>query len=152
MAQQNVFPRLIGRVHPRFHTPAASLVVQGVWSILLLFSGTFDTLTDTLIFVSWIFYAAGAYGVFVLRKKMRDVPRPYKVPGYPVVPWTFVIFAVIYLVFTVYNDIAGYREALSHGQHAIINSAFGVFLVLIGTPIYFFYRKKTCKAHRRQQP
>jgi basic amino acid/polyamine antiporter, APA family len=140
MAHHNVFPRFIGRVHPRFHTPAASLIVQGLWSVLLLFSGTFDTLTDTLIFVSWVFYAAGAYGIFVLRKKMPDAPRPYRVPGYPLVPWIFVIFAVIYLVFTVYNDITGYRAALSQGKPAIINSVFGTVLVLIGTPIYFLYR------------
>src|SRR5256886_2302715 len=98
MAQQNVFPRLIGRVHPRFHTPAASLLVQGVWSVLLLFSGTFDTLTDTLIFVSWIFYGASAYGVFVLRRKEPDTPRPYRVPGYPWVPAAFVLSAGMFVV------------------------------------------------------
>ncbi len=143
MAQRNVFPRFLGRVHPRFHTPAASLVVQGIWSALLLLSGTFDTLTDTLIFVSWIFYAAGAYGVFILRRKMPDAPRPYKVPGYPVVPWVFVVFSVIYLGFTVYNDIGLYRAAVAEGRPTLINSVFGVALVLVGTPAYFFYRRRS---------
>jgi len=78
MARVNAFPSLLGNVHPRFHTPAAWLVAQGVWSVLLLFSGTFDRLTDTLVFVSWIFYAAGAYGVIVRRRKMPDAPRPTK--------------------------------------------------------------------------
>ena len=142
MARMNVFPQRLGDVHPRFNTPAASLVVQGVWSVLLLFSGTFDTLTDTLIFVSWVFYAVGAYGVFVMRKKMPDAPRPYKVPGYPYVPWIFIIFAALYLVFTVYNDVVGYRAAVAEGRPALINSAFGTALVLIGAPIYFFYRNK----------
>lgn len=142
MAHHNVFPRFIGNVHPQFRTPAASLIVQGIWSVLLLFSGTFDTLTDTLIFVSWVFYAAGAYGVFVLRKKMPETPRPYRVPGYPLVPWIFVLFAAVYLLFTVYNDITGYRAALSQGKPAIINSLFGTVLVLIGTPIYFIYRQR----------
>ena len=142
MAQRNVFPRFIGKAHPRFHTPAASLAVQGIWSVLLLFSGTFDTLTDTLIFVSWIFYAAGAYGVFVLRRKNPDAPRPYRVPGYPWVPWIFILFAITYLVFTIYNDILAYQNAIAHGRPAIINSAFGTVLVLIGTPIYFFYRSR----------
>jgi APA family basic amino acid/polyamine antiporter len=109
---------------------------------LLLFSGTFDTLTDTLIFVSWIFYAAGAYGVFVLRRKMPDAPRPYKVPGYPFVPWIFVLFAVLYLLFTIYNDVVAYQAAVAQGKPAMINSAFGTVLVLIGTPIYFFYRSR----------
>lgn len=140
MAQANVFPKVMGSLHPRFHTPAGSLWVQGVWSILLLFSGTFDTLTDTLIFVSWIFYAAGAYGVFVLRRRQPDAPRPYKVPGYPFVPWVFVLFSLLYLGFTVYNELVAYRAAVAAGKPALINSAFGLALVFIGTPIYFFYR------------
>ena len=140
MARMNVFPRFLGNVHPRFHTPAASLVVQGAWSVVLVFSGTFDILTDTLIFVSWIFYAVGAYGVFVLRRKMPDAPRPYKVPGYPFVPWAFIVFSVIYLCFSVYNDVVTYRAALAAGNPALLNTAFGTVLVLVGTPIYFFYR------------
>jgi APA family basic amino acid/polyamine antiporter len=143
MARRQVFPQFLGRAHPRFHTPAASLVVQAIWSVVLLFSGTFDMLTDTLIFVSWIFYAASAYGVFVLRRKEPDAPRPYKVPGYPVVPWIFILVAILYLVFTVYNDVVGYREAVAQGKPALINSAFGTVLVLIGAPIYLFYRRRT---------
>jgi APA family basic amino acid/polyamine antiporter len=138
MAQRNVFPAFIGRTHPRFHTPAASLVVQGIWSVLLLFSGTFDTLTDMLIFVSWVFYAAGAFGIFVLRRKEPNAPRPYKVPGYPFVPIIFILFSVLYLVLTVINDVKEYQA----GHQPTINSAFGTALVLIGMPIYFIYRKK----------
>ena len=139
MARVNVFPSMLGRVHPRFHTPGASLVVQGIWSALLLFSGTFDTLTDTVIFVSWIFYAAGAYGVFILRKKMPNALRPYKVPGYPVVPWIFVIFSVNFIGLTVFNEINAYRA----GTAPMINSLFGTVLVLVGAPIYLFYRRRT---------
>jgi len=142
MAQAGAAPRFLGQVHPRFHTPAASLVLQGVWSVLLLFSGTFDTLTDTLIFVTWIFYAAGAYGVFVLRKKMPDAPRPYRVPGYPFVPLTFIAFAVTFLVLTAYNDVATYQAAKAAGKPGMITALFGVVLVLLGTPIYFFYHRK----------
>ena len=142
MARMGHFPRRLGSVHPRFHTPATSLVVQGIWSILLLLSGTFDTLTDTLIFVSWAFYAVGAYGVFILRRKLPDAPRPYKVPGYPLVPWIFIVFAVLYLVFTVYNDIIGYQASVTAGKPAMINSAFGAVLTLIGAPIYLFYRTR----------
>jgi APA family basic amino acid/polyamine antiporter len=145
MSRHNVFPRFLGVAHRRFHTPGASLLVQGVWSILLLLSGTFDTLTDTLIFISWIFYAMGAYGVFVLRRKEPDTPRAYRVPGYPLLPWIFVLFAATYLVFTIYNDIVGYQAAVAEGKPAIINSAFGAFLVLIGTPIYFYYRSRRAR-------
>jgi APA family basic amino acid/polyamine antiporter len=140
MARHNVFPRFLGRTHPRFHTPAASLVMQCAWSILLLFSGTFDSLTDTLIFVSWIFYAAGAFGLFVLRRRYRDAERPYRVPGYPWVPAVFVIFAIVFLVLTVYGDITKFVAAREAGEPAVINSAFGLLLVALGIPIYLFYR------------
>ena len=140
MARHNVFPRFLGRAHPRFHTPAASLVMQCGWSVLLLFSGTFDSLTDTLIFVSWIFYAAGAFGLFVLRRRMKDAERPYRVPAYPWVPAIFVVFAIVFLVLTVYSDVASYIAAREAGEHAVINSLFGLSLVALGIPIYLFYR------------
>jgi len=151
MARHNVFPRFLGNAHPRHHTPAASLVVQCAWSVLLLFSGTFDTLTDTLIFISWIFYAAGAYGIFVLRRREPDTPRPYRVPGYPVVPWIFIIFALAYLVLTVYGDIMNYQAAVAAGEPAIINSAFGLFLVLIGVPFYFYFRWRNRQPERAEE-
>ena len=146
MARRNVFPALLGHKHPRFHTPSASLVVQGLWCVALVFTGTFDTLTDTLIFVGWLFYAAGAYGVFVLRRKEPNTPRPFKVPGYPFIPAAFVVFAAAFLALTIYNDVTGYRAAVAAGKPAIINCAFGMFLVLLGTPIYFFYRAKRSKS------
>jgi APA family basic amino acid/polyamine antiporter len=142
MARREMFPAFLGAAHPRFHTPAASLVVQGVWSVLLLFSGTFDTLTDTLIFVSWIFYGASAYGVFVLRRKEPNTPRPYRVPGYPWLPWIFVVFSAVFLVLSIYNDVSTYRAAVAAGKPALINCAFGAALVLLGAPVYFFYRTR----------
>ncbi len=145
MARARVFPQVMGSLHPRFHTPAGSLWVQGVWSILLLFSGTFDTLTDTIIFVSWLYYAASAYGVMVLRRREPDTPRPYRVPGYPLVPWLFVLFSLLYLGFTVYNDLVIYRAAVAEGRPAMINSAFGLALVFVGTPIYLFYRARATR-------
>ena len=140
MGERGMFPALLGRAHPRFRTPAASLLVQAGWSILLLFSGTFDTLTDTLIFVSWFFYAANAWAVIVLRRCEPDALRPFKTPGYPLVPVVFVGFGLVYLVLTLGNDVAAYRKAVATGQPALMNSALGVALVLSGTPIYFFYR------------
>jgi APA family basic amino acid/polyamine antiporter len=140
MARRKVFPAILGVAHPRFHTPAASLFLQAFWSVLLLFSGTFDTITDTLVFISWIFYAAGAYGVFVLRRKDPDAPRPYRVPGYPYLPAIFVAFAVTFLVLTIYHDVTSYHAEVAAGNSAIINCAFGSVLVLLGSPIYLFYK------------
>ena len=140
MAGGGMFPAFLGQTHPRFHTPGASLLMQAGWSIVLLFSGTFDTLTDTLIFVSWFFYAANAWAVVVLRRREPDAPRPFRVPWYPVVPILFVGFGLVYLILTLCNDVANYRQAVAAGKPALLNSALGAALVLSGTPIYFFYR------------
>jgi APA family basic amino acid/polyamine antiporter len=138
MSRRGMFFPVFGNVSPKYHTPANALTLQAVWSCALVMSGSFDDLTDMLIFVSWIFYAMGAYGVIILRKKMSDTPRPYKVPWYPYIPLTFVVVASIYVVITLYNDIHNY----ANGKSEIINSAFGLILVLIGLPLYYFFKRK----------
>lgn len=138
MAHRKQIHSSIGKTHSRFKTPANSLMLQAGWASVLVLSGTFDILTDMLIFVSWIFYAMGAYGVFVLRKKIPDVHRPYKVVGYPWVPIIFIVFASAFVVLTLYNDINAY----SQGKTQLINSLFGLLLVALGLPFYFYYLKK----------
>ncbi|OGU38087.1 MAG: hypothetical protein A2X61_06390 [Ignavibacteria bacterium GWB2_35_12] len=132
-----LFP-IFGNVHPKYRTPGNALILQAVWASLLVLSGTFDILTDMLIFVSWIFYGLGAFGVFVLRKKMPDRYRPYKVIGYPVIPAIFVIFATAFVLFTLINDIENYVA----GKVQIINSLFGILLVGIGIPFYIYFKRK----------
>ena len=139
------FPSLAS-VHPKFQTPGVSLIVQALWSSLLILSGTFDTLTDMLIFVSWIFYGMGAYGVFILRKKMPDTFRPYKVWGYPYVPAIFVIFSAFFLGITLYNDINNYvLNNFAKGEPRIIKSLFGLMFVAIGIPFYIYFKKRLNK-------
>ncbi len=144
MARDGVFFKKIGFVHPKNKTPANALLIQAVWSCVLVLSGTFDILTNMLIFVSWIFYAMGAYGVFVLRKKMPNAHRPYKVIGYPWLPAIFVAFATVFVIFTLYNDILNYVE----GRTEIINSVFGLALTGIGIPIYVYYKRKNKKLNK----
>ena len=138
MAHQRLFFRSMGRVHPRFRTPANALLWQGVWSSVLVLSGTFDQLTDQVIFVSWVTYALGALAVFILRRKMPDHPRPYKVWGYPVTPVLFILFASVYIVFTLYSDISGFVS----GRFPLINSVMGLFWVAIGIPGFLFWAAK----------
>lgn len=138
MSKRGRFFHPMGSVHPGFRTPGNALVVQAVWASLLVMSGTFDTLTDMLIFVSWVFYAIGAYGVFVLRKKLPHVPRPYKVWGYPWVPAIFVVFATVFVVVTLYNDVL----AFANGDVPMINSVFGLLLVATGIPLYFLFKRR----------
>jgi APA family basic amino acid/polyamine antiporter len=95
-------------------------------------------LTDMFVFVSWIFYAIIAVGLFILRKKLKDVPRLYKVWGYPIVPGVFILFTLFYLCLTVYNDVKNYVD----GKSPIINSLLGLGLTLAGVPLYFYFKKK----------
>ena len=138
MAREKLFFEKIGKINKKYKTPANSLLLQAVWTSILVLSGTFDILTDMLIFVSWFFYGMGALGVFILRKKMPDAKRLYRVTGYPVVPAIFVIFAFCFVIFTIFSDI----QMFIQGKTQIINSIFGTALVLLGIPFYFYFMKK----------
>jgi APA family basic amino acid/polyamine antiporter len=139
MAENNRFFSFAGKVHEKYGTPANALLLNAGWSGILIFTGSFDVLTDMLIFVSWFFYGMSALGIFVLRKKMKEYDRPYKVWGYPVVPFIFVLFTLIFLVATVYKDIRNYDA----GQQPIVNSVLGMIIVLAGIPVYYSGRKKS---------
>ncbi len=128
MAKHGLFTGRADYLHPRFNTPSRALAMQAVWSSLLVFSGTFDQLTDMLIFASFIFYGSIAFGVFVLRRKEPDVPRPYKAFGYPIIPAIFVLFCAVLVIMTCYQRP---REA-----------GIGLFLILIGTPFYYYWQRK----------
>lgn len=126
MAKDNLFFNVLGKVHPRFGTPHTSLLLQGFWSAVLVLSGSFDTITDYVIFATWLFYMLGSVGVIVLRKKMPGTPRPYKVWGYPVVPAIFIIFSFLFLVNSLISDS---RDA-----------AMGLILILLGLPFYIYWK------------
>ena len=138
MAQDKQFFAFAGRVHPRFQTPGNALWLQGIWTAILVTSGSFDMLTDMLIFVSWFFYGMSALGVFVLRRKMPDRERPYKVWGYPVVPAIFVGFTFFFLVATLVSDIHLYQS----GKSMLINSLLGVLLTASGIPLYWYFKSR----------
>ncbi len=137
MAKEKRFFRWTSFIHPTYKTPANAILLHSAWSSLLVLSGSFDMLTDMLIFVSWLFYGLSALGVFVLRFKMPHAPRPYKVWGYPVVPAVFVLFTLFFVVFTLINDIQNYAAE----RTPVINSLLGLLLVVTGIPFYFYFRK-----------
>jgi APA family basic amino acid/polyamine antiporter len=127
MARQGLFFSSTGRLNSR-HVPSASLLWQGIWASVLVLSGTFDQLTDMLIFAVYIFYGATATGVFILRHRLPDAHRPYKTWGYPVVPALFVLFCVGLFFNTI---ITRPREA-----------GIGLSLILLGIPVYFLLGRK----------
>ncbi|MBL0744953.1 APC family permease [Chryseolinea lacunae] len=138
MGQQKQFFGFAGKVHPTFGTPGNALWLQGIWTSVLVLSGSFDMLTDMLVFMSWVFYGLSAFGIFILRKKMADAHRPYKVWGYPFVPAIFVVFTAFFLVSTLWTDIYYYATGKTH----LINSLLGLFLTALGIPLYWFFKRR----------
>ena len=128
MAQNKEFFQSAGTVHPRFNTPGKALLMQGAWASVLILSGSFDQLTDMLIFASFIFYGLAAYGVFVLRKRRGGAPLTYRVPFYPVLPGLFVAFCIVLVGITMYNRPG--------------ESVIGLALILTGAPLYYYWKKK----------
>jgi len=137
MAQEGAFFRSMGVVQQRNQTPANALWLHGIWTCIFVFLGSFDMLTDTFVFVSWIFYGFAAYGIFILRRKMPAAERPYRAFGYPWLPALFVLFTAFYFVMTLYTDISNYLS----GKTAFINSVYGLALTAMGAPLYFYFRK-----------
>ncbi len=138
MGKDKVFLPWAGKENKKFQTPGNALWLHGIWTCLFIVTGSFDILGDMFVFVTWIAYGAGAVGIFLLRKKMRDTPRPYKMWGYPFVPVLFIAFTAFYLVTTVYNDVTNYLE---HRQ-PVINSVLGLVITAIGIPLYFYYKRR----------
>jgi APA family basic amino acid/polyamine antiporter len=127
MARDGLLPARLGEVSRGTNAPVTSILVLTVWACILALSGTFDQLTDLTIFGQWIFYGFTGAAVFVLRRKMPDAPRPYRVILYPLTPIVFVACAGGLLV----NSL----------QSSPVESVTGLLLIAAGLPVYFYYRK-----------
>jgi amino acid transporter len=97
MAADGLFFRSVARVHPRYHTPYVAISLSATLGVLFVLTRTFEQLADTFVLSIWPFYGLAIAGLYRLRRTQPDLPRPYKVPGYPILPGVFVA-AVIYLV------------------------------------------------------
>lgn len=132
MAQEKMipFPDFFGKVSKKGDTPFSSIVFITVLSIIYIFSGSYNTLTDLSVFVTWMFLIVGMLGIFVLRVKRTDLSAQseYKVPFYPVVPIIGIVGALYVVVSTL---ISGAKMAI-----------FGVIIMLIGLPVYEYLKKK----------
>jgi basic amino acid/polyamine antiporter, APA family len=128
MARDGLFFRYAATVHPRYKTPGHAMILLCLWSCIVVLSGWFDDLYNFVIFGSWILYAMTALSVIVLRRKRPDLPRPYRVLGYPLVPVLFTGVAVLLLVSTLQTRP---RESLM-----------GLGLMALGVPFYYFWKKQ----------
>jgi APA family basic amino acid/polyamine antiporter len=97
-ARDGLFFSRFGRVHPRFQTPAFAIVFGGLWTAVLILSGSYETLYSYSILAAWIFYTLSVLAVYVFRRKMPDAPRPYRMWGYPYTLWAFVAVSVWFVL------------------------------------------------------
>ena len=129
MAKDGLFFKKAGLSHPKFLTPHKAILLQLFWCLVLIISGSFNMLTEMLVFVAFIFYGCGAFGVIILRRKMPNENRPFKVPLYPIIP----------LVFTLFSAFLVYYSIVQSPGYAII----GLILVVLGVPLYYFFNHQS---------
>jgi APA family basic amino acid/polyamine antiporter len=129
MARDGLFFRWCGNVHPKFRTPHLSLLFQAAWAILLVLLGTYEQLFTFVIFAGWLFYALTVLGVIILRHTKPDLPRPYRVSGYPFVPAAFLIAAAGFILNTL---LARPLEA-----------GIGCAIVALGIPAYLVWKRRS---------
>jgi APA family basic amino acid/polyamine antiporter len=132
MARDGLFFRALVRLSPRTNVPVRAILAQAAWASILALSGTYDTLTDSVIFSSWLFYGLMTAALFVFRKKMPDAPRPYRAFGYPLIPMIFLLVTAALLVNTF---VAAPREALR-----------GVAVLAAGLPFYWYWARRPSAA------
>jgi APA family basic amino acid/polyamine antiporter len=126
-AQDGLFFRRFGEVHPRYQTPGFAILAQGVWASVLIVSGSYETLIDYAMFAIWLSYVFMIAGVVVLRRTQPDLPRPYKMWGYPVTPLLFLGVAIWFL-----GNMLVTRP---------VPSLAALGLIAAGVPVYFVWRR-----------
>jgi APA family basic amino acid/polyamine antiporter len=122
------FAKAFGRVHPRHRSPYVAIIVLGVWSALLTFSGSYDQIASYVVFGSWFFYALTAVSVILLRRKLPDANRPYKAWGYPYATLLFVVLAGWFVLNTLIEDTR--------------NALIGIVLLVVSLPFFYYWTKK----------
>ncbi|KPJ91327.1 MAG: permease, partial [Gemmatimonas sp. SG8_17] len=128
MARDGLFFRHVARLHPRYRTPAAAIMYQAAWAVILTLSGTYGQLLDYVVFGDWIFF--GLCGVTVVVFRMRDgraIEAGFRTPGYPWVPTLFVLAALYVVVSSI----------LSNPRNAL----FGSGLMALGLPVFLYWRR-----------
>jgi APA family basic amino acid/polyamine antiporter len=126
-ARDGLFFRKFGEVHPKYQTPGFAILAQALWSGVLVISGSYDTLVDYAMFATWLFYGLMVSGVIVLRRTRPDLPRPYRMWGYPFTPLLFLAVTAWFLVNTI----------VSRPVPALA----GLALIVAGIPVYLLWHK-----------
>jgi basic amino acid/polyamine antiporter, APA family len=140
MARDGLFFPSLARLHVRYRTPAAAIVFQGVWAVILTLTGRYGDLLDYVVFGDWIFFAAVASTVFVFRSRERNGRERsrlrFRMPGFPLLPLAFMLAAFYVVVGSIASNPA--------------NAVKGTALILLGVPVFlFWHRKQKAAAHER---
>lgn len=128
MGKRGLFFKGAEQVHPKFKTPYKALIYQCIWACILTVTGSFDILTDLVVIAAFVFYGLIVFGVILLRIKRKDIERPFKTIGYPVVPIIFILFCLVLLTTSVVE---------SPGK-----TLAGSLLILSGLPFYFYWKRR----------
>jgi len=131
MAQDGLFFRRMAIIHPKWRTPAFSLIGQGIWGAVLTLSGRYDQLYTYVIFGMVLSYTLTVVGLFILRWKKPDIPRPYRCTGYP---WLPAIYILVGGAWTLNTIITRPIEALGGGA-----------IILLGIPGYLYWKRQSRK-------
>ena len=131
MAQDGVFFKRMAQIHPKWRTPAFSLIGQGIWSALLTVSGRYDQLYTYVIYGMVLSYTLTVIGMFILRWKRPDATRPYRCTGYPWVPAIYVLIGVAWTLNTI---VTRPTEAF-----------WGTVIVMAGVPGFLYWRRSSRK-------
>jgi len=127
MAQDQLLFRWMGEIHSQYQTPAKAIAAQGIWSSVLVATGTYRTLFTRVVYTEWIFFELMAIGLIMLRRR-TTLERDYHIWGYPVVPAIFIISSFAIVINQVIADPG--------------ESFFGLFFVLTGLPVYYLWARK----------
>ena len=127
MARDGLLFQWVGKIHPQYRTPHRAIVLQAVWSSVLVATGTYRTLFTRVVYTEWIFFGLMTIGLFIFRRR-ANIVRDYHIWGYPVVPALFIIssFAIV----------------LNQLTSNLTESVFGLSLVLSGLPVYYLWTRK----------
>lgn len=125
MAADGLFFKSLARLHPRFHTPTRSILLQGVLAAAFTLTNTYDRLLSYAVFADWVFFALAGVALMVFRRKLPDAPRPYPAPAYPLVPLLFTLAGVGIVVNLFFSDPG--------------NAVAATVVIALGVPVYLFW-------------
>ncbi len=136
MAEDGLLFEWMGAIHPRHRTPYVATVMQAIWSSVLVLTGTYGVIVSRVVYTEWIFFGALALGTIALRRA-RGYSTAFRAAGFPIVP---LVFALMCLAIVVNQIVSDPRESL-----------IGLGLVIVGLPVYYFWRRVHA-GHRLSQP